>query len=108
MRFTVTTRRAVATLPLSSTAVQATFVRPTRKMLPDLGRQAVGSGPSVVSAALTVYLTRAPLADRVRAVFDVAPVICGGVVSKLTPGTVSVPVQRRTAEPVPGPRSLMS
>jgi hypothetical protein len=47
------TKCAVAVLPLPSTALQVTVVRPTRKTLPDFGRQAAGTGPSVASAALT-------------------------------------------------------
>jgi hypothetical protein len=50
---TVITKRAVAALPLPSTAVQLTLVLPTRKTLPDLGKQAAGTTPSVASLALT-------------------------------------------------------
>ena len=40
-------------LPLPSTAVQVTRVRPTRKTLPDFGRQATRTEPSIASTALT-------------------------------------------------------
>jgi len=45
-------KRAVALLPLLSATVQVTVVRPTRKRLPDFGRQAARTEPSVASVAL--------------------------------------------------------
>jgi hypothetical protein len=52
-RRTMMTKRAVAWLPLVSTAEQVTFVRPTRKRAPDRGRQAARKGPSRSSTAVT-------------------------------------------------------
>jgi hypothetical protein len=47
------TKRALVALPLLSTGEQVTVVRPTGNRLPDFGRHAEGSGPSVASVALT-------------------------------------------------------
>jgi hypothetical protein len=53
LRFTVTVKVAVLSLPLVSIAEHRTLVRPTLNQLRDLGRHIAGSLPSMSSCAVT-------------------------------------------------------
>ena len=85
---------AVAVLPFESPTEQATFVRPILKKLPERGVQATGAEPSTASCAVTLKLTRRRVTRlATRTVFETAPLITGGVVSKVRLGTASVPAR---------------
>ena len=76
-----------------SVAEQVTRVRPIGKRPPERGVQDTGTALSMSSRAVTAYLTRARSAPRAaRMVLLTAPLSVGGVTSKSSPGTASVPV----------------
>ena len=89
------------TLALWSVTEQPTVVRrPTRRRLPEGGRQVGRSAPSTASSAVTLYLTRMRLAAAGACTTrSCAPLIVGGVRSTTKPGAVIVPFQLSVPEP---------
>src|SRR5690242_15252493 len=70
-------------------------------MLPECGVHVTGSAPSPGSFAATLYVTRARFAPLgAMTALERAPLITGGVVSNVYPGTVSVPDQVSFPAPV--------
>jgi hypothetical protein len=104
----VTANAAVAVFPFASAAEHVTFVRPRLNRLPERGVQVTGTTTAGLAAsfAVTVKRTRTRLAFPARTVLSWTPCSVGGVRSKSSPGTVSVPTQVSIASPAPPDSSV--
>jgi hypothetical protein len=101
---TLTVNVRVAVLALLSVAEQRTVVRPSLKIDPGLGMHVAGTAPSTASTAVTVNGTRTLCERRgARTVLATAPRSTGGVTSKSSPGTLSVPCHLSLPRYVGGP-----
>src|SRR5215210_7517444 len=81
LRTMVMPKRAEEALPRRSVAEQVTFVVPTAKRVAEAGAQATGTAPSTTSAALTPYVTAAPVRLVVETRIGAGTVIAGALVS---------------------------
>ena len=101
---TVTVNVRVAALALLSVAEHVTRVLPSLKIDPGLGMHVAGTAPSITSKAVTVNGTRTLCERRgARTVLATAPRSTGGVTSKSSPGTLSVPCHLSLPRYVGGP-----